>query len=177
MNRTFCVIILATFLYLLPVAHIHTVTAYTLPYPSYMPGHTLYTPRILWDQVMEWWHFGSISKTKYHLALSDRYLVEAVTLLEYKQYLLAVSALSHSNTHFISSVLYARDVVDEQKDKGLQATILKEAGKEHTRVLTVQAETFVENITWSAEHEDPVTLELPFLLRQSLIIRSYANTI
>src|SRR3989344_2434627 len=71
--------------------------AYVLPYPSYMPGNKLYTFSRFFDEVGRIWNFGSIASTKYALHLSDKYLVEAKTLFEYQQYLLALDALQRSD--------------------------------------------------------------------------------
>jgi hypothetical protein len=149
---------------------------YTLPYPSYMPGHRLYTAQVIWDRAMEWWYFGDIAKTKYHLELSDRTLVQARTLFDYKQYLLATESLSASNIHFISAVLYASDVESSHKDGGLLLAILRNAADTHTKLLDNLAQNYTEDITWSSERQEPVLLPVPFLLRQSLIIRSYAKS-
>lgn len=73
---------------------------YVLPYPSVMPGNKLYRITRIVDQLKKYWYFGNIAQIKYHLGLSDKYLVEAKTLFEYKQYLLATDALKRSSDQF-----------------------------------------------------------------------------
>jgi len=73
---------------------------YVLPYPSAMPGNKLYRIMRIIDELKKPLYFGSITRYKYHLSLADKYLVEAKTLFEYKQYLLAVDALERSDREF-----------------------------------------------------------------------------
>ena len=64
---------------------------YVLPYPSAMPGSFLYKLNLVQEEILRYWYFGDFGQFKYNLGLSDKYLVEAKTLFEYKQYLLAIS--------------------------------------------------------------------------------------
>ena len=88
---------LVTYFLVVPLAQ---AVDYVLPYPSYMPGNPMYKIRQILERAQEYWYFGDMAKVKYHLKMADKYLVEAKTLFEYKQYLLAVDALQRSNQQF-----------------------------------------------------------------------------
>ena len=94
---------------------------YVLPYPSYMPGNKLYKVGRVIDTHKRFWYFGSIAQTKYHLGLSDKYLVEAKTLFEYKQYMLGADALIRSNNEFNEIPHY----IAKAKESGIDVTLLK----------------------------------------------------
>src|SRR3989344_6985672 len=73
---------------------------YVLPYPSQMPGNKFYTINQVIEKVSYFWYFGSFGQFKYNLKKADKYLVEAKTLFEYKQFLLGYQALKKSDGHF-----------------------------------------------------------------------------
>jgi len=83
----FKVFVFLTVLYLsLVIGHWSLIHAeYVLPYPSYMPGNKIYRVSRVVDKIKKYWYFGNIAQIKYHLALADKYLVEAKTLMEYDQ--------------------------------------------------------------------------------------------
>src|SRR5450759_4493421 len=100
-------IVFFAFLLSLIFSHSSLVYAdYVLPYPSYMPGSSLYKVSRVVDRLKFYWSWGNIAQIKYHLALSDKYLVEASTLMEYKQYLLGVDALRRSDAEFTKLPVY-----------------------------------------------------------------------
>src|SRR3989338_9208325 len=111
---------LLIFLYVFLFSPIVSAAEYILPYPSIMPGNRLYSLLQLKDAFMNFWYFGDMAKVKYNLALSDRYLIEAKTLFEYKQYKLATNSLKKSTEHYVLALLYENDVVVSDKDKGEQ---------------------------------------------------------
>jgi hypothetical protein len=148
---------------------------YVLPYPSYMPGHTLYKARQLLETVQEYWYFGDMAKVKYHLKMSDKYLVEAKILFEYDQIKLGVKSLAKTNEHFIKAVLYERDVIFDKKDTGGQKQVLQNAGKEHLEILKSLETTLPEKVTWHEEKKEPEEIALSFLLSEASIIRGYAD--
>src|SRR3989344_5659903 len=73
---------------------------YVLPYPSSMPGNKLYKVHLFLESLEQYWYFGSFGQFKYSLKESDKYLVEAKTLFDYKQYILANKALQKSDIYF-----------------------------------------------------------------------------
>ena len=168
-----CVLLTVCYVFLF-VSPAHA--SYVMPYPSYMPGHVLYTPRTIVDRIGEWWNFGEIGRAKYHNRLSDRYMVEAKTLFEYGQYKLAVSALKKSDLNFAQSLLYIREVEQRHKDNGELKAHLKEASKKHDEIIISLLSLLPKKAIWEEEYEEPETIEIAFLLRQSQIMRSYADT-
>lgn len=144
-------LILILFVYLISVSSTH---AYTLPYPSYMPGHKLYKISRFLDSAKSWWYWGKIGQKKYHSALADKYLIETKTLFEYKQYLLGVEALRRSNEHvsFISSVS-------------------TEQVKEHVKILEQLKQTTPKDFLWEPEKQGPTYLPLHNILDESIAIR------
>jgi hypothetical protein len=134
--------------------------AYTLPYPSFMPGNKLYKISRFVDQLNNWWYFGNIAQIKYHLGLSDKYLVEARTLLEYKQYLLGVDALRRSTKEFQSIPVFVKRGRSEGKDLTSIIKNIEEASVLHTHELETMNDTSPEKFLWVPEKEPPTELRL-----------------
>jgi len=125
---------------------------YVLPYPSFMPGNKIYKISRIVDRVKEYWYFGNLAQAKYHLSLSDKYLVEAKTLFEYKQYLLALDALTRSDDHF-----------SQQKNT--------EAAKAHIFVLESLLGQLPDTFQWTPEKETATQLPIAQKLQDSIKIR------
>ena len=147
---------------------------YMLPYPSYMPGSTLYPISKIVDRIQWYWHFGSISRAKYHTHMSDTYLVEAKTLFEYGQLKLAVDALQRSDEHFVKALLYVRSIDQEQKDRGEQRAILVSQATVHSNVLNELLDNTPEEFTWVDEEKEPVELPIHFSIKTSSELRAFA---
>ena len=126
---------------------------YVLPYPSFMPGNKLYRVTRIVDKLKNYWYFGTIAQAKYHLGLSDKYLVEAKTLFEYKQYLLAVDALGRSDDEF-------RKVSKNPA-----------AAQKHIEVLTQLLSLVPDTFTWTPEKSEATRLPLKDLLEASIRLR------
>ena len=133
--------------------HVHE--GYVLPYPSYMPGHKLYRVSRVLDDLKKYWYWGNIAGAKYHIGLSDKYLVEAKILFEYKQYPLALDALKRS---------------DEQFQKISRDS--SEANEAHIVLLKKLMSELPESYTWQEEHQSPIVLDLHSALRRSIDIRN-----
>lgn len=133
---------------------------YVLPYPSYMPGNKLYRISRAVDDIKKYWYFGSIAKTKYYLALSDKYLVEAKTLFEYKQYVLALDALDRSNNyaHRLSLLI----VLSKQKHNDISSMmpIIQEYIVVHESILHTLRNQLPAEMLWQPEKQSPVLLPL-----------------
>lgn len=125
---------------------------YVLPYPSYMPGHKLYRISRMIDELKNYWYWGSIAQTKYHQGLSDKYLVEAKTLFEYKQYPLALDALKRSDQHFSKEISQAYEV--------------------HIWVLTKLKAELPITFVWQDEYRKPISLAIAEALKRSIEIRN-----
>src|SRR3989338_10416904 len=110
-------------------------SSYVLPYPSAMPGSVLYKFGLVREALMKYWYFGDFGEFKYNLSQSDKYLVEAKTLFDYKQYLLGYQALFTSNDYFkkikpnlISAQKHGKDISEKRN-------ILEEAAEKHIEEL------------------------------------------
>ncbi len=168
----FSCLLLATF-YLLPVGSVFA--DYVLPYPSYMPGNKMYTVSRMIDKIKKYWYWGSIGGMKYHLSLSDKYLVEAKTLFEYKQYLLAADALLRSNKEFQEVPRFLVQAKDEGKDTSVLEQTVKDAGNVHISVLEVLKAQLPAEFTWTPEKTAPTILPISTLIDTSIKIRGHAR--
>lgn len=147
-NWLFLLLVSYCLLFLAPGIH----AAYVLPYPSFMPGNKIYKVLRIVDRAKAYWYWGELGQAKYHMALADKYLVEAKVLFEYQQYLLAVDALKRSDEHIKQA-----------------ATIEQKA--EHVRVLErIKQEVPVE-FTWTPEKAEATQLPLHELLDVSIALR------
>lgn len=136
-------------------AFVSQIFAYTLPYPSYMPGHKFYKISRLLDKAKSWWYWGTLGQRKYHSALSDKYLVEAKTLFEYQQYLLAVDALKRSNEHLMLISLRSNEQM-----------------KAHVDILYQLKQILPREFLWRPEKQEPTYLPLHQILDESIAIRN-----
>ncbi len=140
---------------------------YSLPYPSYMPGNKLYTISRFFDRVRGWWSWGSIATFKYNLSLADKYLVEAKTLFEYKQYLLAVDALRRSDEKVRLLPVSLQAAKNGGKNIELLQSIMNEAMDAHIGVLTDLKVRMPSKFLWQPEKSAPTSLPLGQLLEAS----------
>ncbi len=131
---------------------------YVLPYPSFMPGHRLYGISRTLDALKAYWYWGELGRFKYHLMLSDKYLVEAKTLFEYGQYLLAVDALTRSTDHM--GFLLG------------EAALLKEVKQAHAKILDDLLIRVPNEFTWQPERGVPTYLPLADILRSDRTIHA-----
>jgi len=148
-----------------------TVYAYTLPYPSALPGNKIYTVSRILDQLKYYWYFGSIGQVKYHMLLSDKYLVEAKTLFEYDQYLLAVDALKRSDSHYKNISHYIHRATYEGKEMGAIILSHNEQSIKHNEILQQIISSVPETFVWTPEKEASSELLLKQLLLSSIDVR------
>lgn len=148
------------FLVLLHPKNVLAESSYVLPYPSYMPGSSFYKIHLVQEKIEKYWYFGNFGQFIYNLKEADKYLVEAKTLFEYKQYLLAVKALEKSNTYFIDASRILNKTKLAGKNISEKENILKEASLKHQEVLRVIKEDIPEDFIWSPEKIEPTHLLL-----------------
>lgn len=149
-------------------------SSYVLPYPSVMPGNSAYKARVVIDEVKKLWYFGSFGQFTYNLKQSDKYLVEAKTLFEYKQYLLGINALQKSNQYFEKAPSYLQYALKENKNVSDKQLLLKEAAQKHMEVLQFM-ETITPSIfTWQPEKSASTILQLHETINKSIQIREKA---
>jgi|SRR3989344_4993248 len=138
---------------------------YVLPYPSYMPGNKMYTVSRIADQLKKFWYWGNIAQTKYHLSLSDKYLVEAKTLFEYQQYLLAVDALHQSDLEIQQLIGSIHRAEKKFKNMKVYRQIIFDAMASHQVVLQKLIQELPIEFLWKPEHSEAQLLRI----RQELI--------
>lgn len=133
---------------------------YVLPYPGFMPGSKLYLLKEIKNSVDRFWNFGNIGQYKYNLSLSDKYLVEAKTLFEYKQYLLGVESLKKSGKYFTE----AKFSLKKARDGGIEVSnmekVFASARDRHVEVLKDLSTLVPEKIQWVPENEPATDLYL-----------------
>lgn len=151
-----------------PLAH----AEYVLPYPSYMPGNKLYRVTRIVDRLKKPFYFGTIARIKYHAALADKYLVEAKTLFEYKQYLLALDALSRSDREVAAMVPGIARGGKEGKDMRAFVRQTQEMCDTHLLILNGLKLRLPVTFEWTPEKSIPTTLPLGDRLTSSVILRS-----
>ena len=145
---------------------------YVLPYPSYMPGNKLYTVSKIFERVESWWYWGAIGQTKYHMMLADKYLVEAKTLFEYKQYVLAIKALQSSNEHISEVPKYI--TLSERQGKNMTqfTSLFEEEEVVHRTVLGKLQAELPKTFLWTPEKESATTLDIGGLLSRAITLRT-----
>ncbi len=175
MTKKLCVVLFIAY-FLLRMAPI-VRAEYVLPYPGYMPGNKLYRVSRLIDHLKEPFFFGNISAYTYHLGLSDKYLVEAKTLFEYKQYLLASDALLRSDSAFARVPVYLKRAASEGKDVSAFVVLLRDASLRHIQVLTGLEAGLPDTFEWKPEKTNATALRIQDMIRQSIMVRSNAALI
>lgn len=145
---------------------------YVLPYPSFMPGSKFYQLQLFKDAVLKYWYFGNFAQFTYNLKQSDKYLVEAKTLFEYKQYLLGHSALEKSDVYFSETKPYLLRARKEGKNISKNMSFIKDAALKHIEVLKKLELQVPKTFVWRPEKSLPSTLDLKESIRRSILIRS-----
>ncbi len=143
-------------------------STYVLPYPSSMPGNKFYSIHLVWEKVSKYWYIGNLSQFVYNLQLADKYLVEAKTLFEYKQYLYAHMALLKSDFYFENTypfLTYAQKYGVNTTEK---EALFREAGQKHSEILLKIKQEVPKEFVWTPEKEVPMTLFLWEVIDRSL---------
>lgn len=133
---------------------------YVLPYPSEMPGGRLYFFYQLKEKVDGFLYFGNLASFKYHQELADKYLVQAKTLFEYRQYLLAVNSLKKSNFNLVEEKNSLIRASKEGKDVSKKREELTSEIQKHILVLQKLKEEVPESFSWVPERGDPIDVKL-----------------
>lgn len=167
MKKVFSLLLITYFISVVTSAH----ADYVLPYPSYMPGNTLYKVSRVIDQLKRFWYFGNIAQVKYHLGLSDKYLVEAKTLMEYNQYLLGADALARSDKEFMQLTKYLTGAMNEGIDITQLKQTVNEAAVKHLNVLSYLQTTVPPQFVWKPEKAAATQLSLLDDIKTSQAIR------
>jgi hypothetical protein len=141
---------------------------YVMPYPSYMPGSSLYKVSRIVDRLKFYWSWGNIAQIKYHLALADKYLIEAKTLMEYKQYLLGTDALTRSDKEFMQLPAYVAGAKKEGVNVSELRGLIVAAAEKHAELLTGLLTVTPTRFTWTPEKSKPTELPLGEMIQTSV---------
>ena len=161
---------LVLFLFLLPRI-VFAQSSYVLPYPSSMPGSLAYKFHLIYETLSKYWHFGDFGQFNYNLKISDKYLVQARTLFEYKQYLLGYKALRKSDEHFAKISAYLEQANRKNKNISNKKTVLKEAALKHIEVLEKMDTETPDVFNWEPEKVAPTSLYLKRDIESAIKIR------
>ena len=153
-------------------SYVFAESNYVLPYPSAMPGSKFYQISLVWGELKKYWYFGNFGQFKYNLKESDKYLVEAKTLLEYRQYLLGHKALKKSDSYFIQTLPYLLNAQSENKNIDQNRFILRQAALKHIEALEKLKLIIPRTFIWQPEKSLPTTLNLESLIKESVAIRN-----
>jgi hypothetical protein len=165
MKKTLFLLVLTTYYLVLPRS---VFAEYVMPYPSYLPGNSLYKVSRIVDRLKFYWSRGNIAQTKYHLALSDKYLIEAKTLMEYKQYLLGTDALRRSDKEFMQLPAYVAGAKKEGVNVSELQRLITAAAEKHTELLTGILAVTPDKFTWTPEKSKPTELPLGDMIKTSI---------
>lgn len=170
MRRSYLILIFVLFFFLY-TSPVFAESSYVLPYPSSMPGSSLYKVHILYENISKYWYFGDFGQFKYDLRYADKYLVEAKTLFEYKQYLLAYSALEKSNYYFSKISGDLKKAQGSNKNITEKENIFQEASGKHIETLESLKTEVPAKFVWIPEKGNPSNLNIHKLIDDSIKIR------
>lgn len=171
-EKLFFISLIVFFIFVLSPQLVLAQSDYVLPYPSYMPGSKFYIVHRIWEEAIKYWYFGDFGQFTYNLNQSDKYLVEAKTLFEYKQYLLGYKALKKSDRFFSMIPFYLQKAKQEGKNTDQKKELLKQAVLKHIEVLTSMQYTVPQHFVWKPEKDSPTDLALRESIQNSISIRS-----
>ncbi len=147
-------------------------STYVLPYPSAMPGSVWYKVSLVKEMLSKYWQYGDFGQFDYNLKQSDKYLVEAKILFDYKQYLLGYSALLKSDKYFIQIPKHLESASKNGKIINDKKKIFIEASLKHTEELKKMKDSVPEVFTWTPEKNEPTVLMLSKTINSSIEKRS-----
>lgn len=172
--RIFTFVVLVYAIILLSPGKVLAESSYVLPYPSAMPGSVFYKLDLVKEFLMKYWYFGDLAQFDFNLQESDKYLVEAKTLFEYKQYLLGYYALIKSDNYFKLAKPHLKDAENHGKNIDDKVKILDNAAAKHIEVLEEVKRQVPANIYWQPEKSKGTNLDLINTINYSIKIRGSA---
>jgi len=167
---TYC-FLLFVLIFLFLVRTAAAQSKYVLPYPSSMPGNFAYKLHVIFEHVSKYWYFGDFGQSDYNLKLSDKYLVEAKTLFEYRQYLLGQKALKISDEYFARIASFLEKVSSKKKDVSNKRAVLKEASLKHIEILEIIDRETPDIFNWQPEKATSTSLYLKKDIENAINIR------
>ena len=146
-------------------------SSYVLPYPAVMPGSMWYKVDLIQEILEKYWYFGNFSQFSYYINLSDKYLIEAKVLFEYKQYLLGINALKKSDSYYPEAFEHLQKAKDEGKNITKKRSMLEYAALKHIELLKKMKNETPSEVIWTPEKELPTYILLHDALDSSMRIR------
>ena len=153
------------------MSRVYAESNYVLPYPSSMPGGMSYNFHLLYESVSKYWYFGNFGQFNYNLKLADKYLVEAKTLFEYKQYLLGYKALKKSDQYFINILPNLARARRNGKNMLHKRVIFKESTRKHIETLEKMEVDTPDTFNWQPEKASPTILDIKGAIEYSINVR------
>lgn len=144
---------------------------YVLPYPSSMPGSLNYKIHLLYENVSRYWYFGDFGQFDYNLKMANKYLVEAKTLFDYKQYLLGYKALEKSDSYFMNILPNLVRAEQNGKNTFQKGVILKKAAQKHIETLQKMEIDTPDTFNWQPEKVLPTMLDIKGAIENSINVR------
>lgn len=144
---------------------------YVLPYPSAMPGSKMYFLHKIEERISKYWYFGDYGSFTYNRQLSDKYLVEAKTLFEYKQYVLALQSLSTTNNYFRQMQSSLKNTPPKKYGKKEKVDLMKHAAEKHLEILRILGLNLPKDFLWQEEKENARLLNIAIELNHAASIR------
>ena len=154
------------------ISKVFAQSGYVLPYPGAMPGSVFHKIHALLERIDSYWYFGNFAQFEYNLQQSDHYLVEAKTLFEYKQYLLATKALQKSTMYYKRVYPFLQKAKKEGKNIDKKNETLKSASSKHIEILTTLLAQTPKEFIWTPEKVLPTKLQIRKLIKESIETRN-----
>ena len=170
-NEKFICLFVLVFFFFFFSKTVFADSRYVLPYPSSMPGSFAYKLHLVYENISKYWYFGDFGQFDYNLKLTDKYLVEAKTLFEYKQYLLGYKALKKSNQYFINILPNLTRAEKNGKTIRNKKIIFTEASDRHIEVLRQIKKGVPDVFVWQPEKSASTTLDLEKTIDESIRLR------
>ena len=142
-----------------------------LPYPSGMPGNLSYGIHLIYENISKYWYFGDFGQFDYNLKMTDKYLVEAKTLFEYKQYLLGYKALKKSDSYFVNIRPCLERAEKDGKNILQKEAILRGASEKHVEALGQMEKNVPSAFEWRPEKALPTRLDIKRAIENSINVR------
>lgn len=171
-NEKFIWFFLLVFLFLILFkTSVFAQSSYVLPYPSNMPGSLSYKIHLIYEDISKYWYFGNFGQFDYNLKMADKYLVEAKTLFEYKQYLLGYKSLQKSDLYFLSISQNLEKAGNNKKNIVQKKMVLRNAAQKHIETLEKMKVDNPDTFNWQPEKALPTMLDIEKTIESSINVR------
>lgn len=158
--KRFYLTVVVIFYFFINTSQVLAESTYVLPYPSSMPGNIFYRLNTIQEEIFKFWYFGDFGQYKYNQTLADKYLVEAKTLFEYKQYLLGVRALKKSDQYYEKIMPSIQRAKKNNKNVSKLLINYVSASQKHIEELNKMKLSLPETFSWRPEKDTATELNL-----------------